>query len=42
MSTQSIRRGGLQEYLWEQGEGCGKEDWQMATEGKWSLRPTEE
>jgi len=25
-STYSIRRGSLQEYLWEQGEGCGKKD----------------
>lgn len=42
MSTQSIRRRCLQKHLWEQGEGCGKEDGQMATEGTWSLSPTEE
>lgn len=42
MSPESIRRGGLQEYLREQGERCGKENWQMATESQWSLSPTEE
>lgn len=42
MSAQSIRREYLQEHLWEQGEGCRKEDRQMATEGTWSLSPTEE
>lgn len=28
------KEGRSTEYLWEQGEGCGKQDWQMATEAK--------